>query len=102
MTVLSPWLRSGPSPRTRQDLTGLPKGQIDALAAHHRVLAVGQRRDTVKEQPGRPAPYRDVAMLQPKPARLVGALQPAEQEDRRQAKRHRDDRRVEILLVPVL
>ena len=39
---------------------------------------------------------------QPKPARFVAALQAAEQEDRRQAQRDRDDRRAEIVLVLVL
>jgi len=40
----------------------LPKGQVDALAAESCVLAVGERRDTVKEQPRRPAPHHDIAM----------------------------------------
>jgi hypothetical protein len=64
--------------------------------------AVGERRDAVEEQSRRSAPHRDVGMFQPKPLRLVAALQPAEHEDRRQAQRHRDDRRTEIVLVPVL
>ena len=68
----------------------------------HGVLAVGERRDAVKEQPRRSAPYHDVAMLQPVTARLVATLQSAEQEDRGQPERHRDDRRGKILLVLVL
>src|SRR5260370_4932229 len=55
-------------------LARLAKGQIDALAAQHGVFAIGQRRDTVEEQPRRPAPYRDVGMVQPKATRLVAAL----------------------------
>src|SRR5260370_14682957 len=82
--------------------TRFAKRQIDALPAQQRVLAVGERRDAVKPQPRRPAPYRDIAMLQPEPARLVAALQSAEQEVRGQAQRHRDDRRGKILLVLVL
>ena len=46
----------------------LAERQVDALAAHQRVLAVGERRDAVKEQPRRPAPDHDVAMLQPEAA----------------------------------
>ena len=42
------------------------------------MLAVRQWSDAVKDKPRRAAPYRDVAMLQPKPARLIAALQPAE------------------------
>src|SRR5207248_2439992 len=42
----------------------LAKGQIDPLPAQKRMLAVGQRRDAMEEQPGRPAPHRDVAVLQ--------------------------------------
>ena len=57
------------------------------------MLAVGERRDAVKGQPRRPAPHHDIAMLEPKAARLVAALQTAEQEDRGQSQRHRDDRR---------
>src|SRR5262245_15930139 len=60
----------------------LPKGQVDALSAKHRVLTVGKRRDTVEEQPRRPAPDDDIAMLQPIALRLVAALQAAELEDR--------------------
>ena len=78
------------------------KRQIDALPAQQRMLAVGERRDAVKHKPRRPAPYHDIAMLEPKAARLVAALQSAEQEDRGQAQRHRDDRRGKILLVLVL
>src|SRR5258708_12508274 len=66
------------------------------------MFAISEWRDAMKPEPRRPAPYRDVAMLQPKPARFVAALQPAEQEDRGQAQRHRDDRRAEIVLVLVL
>src|SRR5580700_7031913 len=66
------------------------------------MLTVGERRDAMKEKPGRPAPYHDIAMLQPIASRLVAAFYSAEQEDRRQAQRNRDDRRAEIGLVLVL
>ena len=61
------------------------KRQIDALPAQQRMLAVGERRYAMKRQPRRPAPHRDVAMLEPEAARLVAAREPAEQEGRRQA-----------------
>src|SRR5882672_8734906 len=80
----------------------LAKSQVDALAAHQRVYAIGKRRNAVKEQPRRAAPDHDVAMLQPVTPCLVGALQAAEQEDRGQSERYRDDRRGKILLVLVL
>src|SRR5580704_17314577 len=80
----------------------LAEREIDALPAQHGLLAVGQWCDAVKRQPRRAAPYRDVAMLQPKPVRFVAALQSAEQKNRRQAQRHRDDRRGQIKLVLVL
>src|ERR1700723_291184 len=80
----------------------LAEREIDALLAKHRMLAVGQWRDAVKRQPRRTAPDCDVAMLQPKPVRFVAALQSAEQKNRRQAQRHRDDRRGQIKLVHVL
>ena len=50
--------------------------QVDALAAQQGVLAVGERRDAVKDQPRRAAPDRDIAMLQPEALRLVAALSP--------------------------
>src|SRR5580658_8040265 len=40
--------------------------EIDALPAQQGMLAVGQWCDAVKRQPRRAAPYRDIAMLQPK------------------------------------
>src|ERR1700687_1851747 len=66
------------------------------------MLTVRERRDAVKPEPRRPAPHRDVTMLQPKPKRFVAALQSAEQEDRGQAQRYRDDGCAEIGLVLVL
>src|SRR5216683_8217150 len=83
-------------------LSHLPERQIDTLPAHHSVLAVGEWCDAVKRQPRRAAPHRDVAVLDPKPPRPVAALGSAEQEDRGQAQRDRDDRRGEIGLVLVL
>src|SRR5260370_7410170 len=82
--------------------TRFAKRQIDALPAQQGMLAVGERRDAVKPEPRRPAPYRDIAMLQAEAARFVAALQSAEQEDRGQAQRDRDDRSGKILLVLVL
>src|SRR6266700_1051705 len=80
----------------------LAEGEIDALPPHDRVLAVGERRYAVKKQPRWSAPDHDVAMVQAKATRLVRAFQPAEQEDRGQPQRDRDDRRSKILLVAVL
>src|ERR1700730_736110 len=88
--------------RARENSARPAKRQIDALPADKRVLAIGKRSDAVEEQPRRPAPHHDVAMRQPISLRLVAALQSAEQEDRRQAERYRDDRLTKILLVPVL
>src|SRR5579863_320906 len=88
--------------RSRFSSPHLPERQVDTLPAHQRMLAVGKRRDAVKVEPRRAAPYSDVAMLQPEPARFVAAHQSAEQESRGQAERHRYDRRAEIELVPVL
>src|SRR4051794_27383899 len=68
------------------------KGQVDARTAECAVLAVRQRGNAVEEKPRRPAPHDDVAMGQPKPPWLVAALGAAEQEDRRQPERDRDDR----------
>src|SRR3974390_3133785 len=83
-------------------LARLAESQIDAPASEQRMLAIGKGRNAMKEKPRRPAPHDDVAMQQPTPLRLVAAHWPTEQEDRRQSQRHRDDRCVEILLVPVL
>jgi hypothetical protein len=60
----------------------LAEGQIDALVAQQIVFTVRKRRDTVKEQPRRSAPHHDVTVFKPISPRLVGAFQPAEQEDR--------------------
>src|SRR5438132_13657144 len=78
------------------------KSQVDTLAAHDSMSAIGERGYAVEEQPRRAAPDHDVAVLQPVTVRLVGALWPAEQEYRRQAPRHRHDPRGQILPVPVL
>src|ERR1700761_1675980 len=83
-------------------LSRLAESQIDALAAEQRVLAIGERRHTMEEQPRRAAPDHDIAVLQPVANGLVRSLQATEHEDRRQAQRHRDDRRGEILLIAVL
>src|SRR5579862_1724853 len=66
------------------------------------MVAFRQRRNTVIEQPRRPAPHRDIAVLQPKPARLVTSLQATKHEDRGQAQRDRDDRSAEIKFVLIL
>src|SRR5215212_1225227 len=60
----------------------LAKRQIYALPAYQGVLAVHERRDTVKGKPRRSAPHRHVAMLNAKAVWFVAALQSAEQEDR--------------------
>src|SRR5229473_42053 len=80
----------------------LAEGQIDALAAQQSMLAIGERRDTVKEQPRRPAPHHDIAVLEPVSLRLVGAHKSAEKEDCRQSERHRDDGVSEIAFVLVM
>src|SRR5665213_951124 len=80
----------------------LAKRQVDAPAAEHGVLAVRKRRDAVKEKPRRAAPYHDIAVFEPEAAGLVAALGAAEQEDRGQPQRNRDDGCREILLVLVL
>src|SRR5664279_6431124 len=80
----------------------LAERQIDTLPAGQCVLTVRQRGYAVKGQPGRAAPYHDVAMLEPVPARSVAALRSAEQEDGGQPQRNRHDGAAEIGLVPVL
>ena len=71
--VHKPMERFFPSPTKGEGrLPRLAKGQVDALAAHQGVLAVGKRGDAVEEQPRRSAPYHDIAMLQPVAARFVG------------------------------
>ena len=79
------------------------EGQIDAAIAGQRIVAVGQRRDAVINQPIRTAPNDDVAALQRNAPRPVAAAVAAEQEYRRQSERNRDDRRgqVALVLVPV-
>src|SRR6185437_14413343 len=64
-------------------LASLAKRQIDALAAKQRVLAIGKRRDAVKNEARWPAPDHDIAMLQAVAHRLVRALQAAPEEGRR-------------------
>src|SRR6201982_4176107 len=71
-------------------LTRFSKRQVDTPATEQGMLAVGERRDAVKEHPRRPAPHHDVAVLQPKALRPVAAPWSAPQENRRQAKRHRN------------
>src|SRR2546426_10551380 len=78
------------------------KSQVDALAAHDSMFAIGKRGYAVEEQPRRAAPDHDVAVLQPVTVRLVGALWAAAQKNSRQGHRHRHERRGKILLVPVL
>src|SRR5947208_4139854 len=85
-------------------MSGSPAGRsiVDALPAQQGVFALGQRRDAVEEQPRRPAPYRDIAMLQTKPLWLVAALDAAEHKDSRQPERDRNDRRAKVFFVLVL
>src|SRR5215203_1067945 len=80
----------------------LAESQVDALPPQHGMVAVRERCDAMEEQPRRPAPHRDIAMIKPKPAWLVAALDAAEHEDGRQPQRDRDDRRAKIPLVLVL
>src|SRR5262245_39514150 len=78
-------------------LAHLAEGEVDAPAAEHWMLALGKRRHAMKGQPRRPAPDHDVAMHQAIAHGLVRSLQPAPQEDRGQAERHRDDRLIVVL-----
>src|SRR5581483_1980766 len=80
----------------------LAKRQIETLRSHHGVIAFGERRDAVIEQPRRSAPHRDIAMLEAKAPRLVAPLQAAEHENRRQTERYRDNRRAEVEFILVL
>src|SRR5262249_25656817 len=83
-------------------LTRFSKRQVDTPAAEQGMLAVGEQRDAVKEQPRRPAPHHDVAVFQPEALRPVAAPWSAPQENRGQAKRHRNNRLVEVFLVAIL
>src|SRR3954449_4749254 len=79
----------------------LSKSQVDALPSEQRVFAVGKRRYAMEKQPRRPAPYHDIAMLQPVALRLVAAFGAAEHEDGGQAQRDRHDGRGVVLFVLV-
>src|SRR5687767_14896894 len=64
--VWVPALRSSAksaAPRPGHASPRFSKSQVDALAAHDRVFAIGERRHAVKEQPRRAAPNHDVAVL---------------------------------------
>src|SRR3546814_16651770 len=65
-------------------------------------LACPEGRDAVMGEAAAATPYGDVAALQPNSPRSVAAGGAAEQEDRRQAERDRDDGRLEVALVAVL
>src|SRR3546814_13019519 len=80
--------------------TGLAEREIDPLRAQQRMLAVLERQYTVMAQPVHAAPDDDVAVREWHARGLVRTRRPAEQERRRQAERHRHDRRVEIAFAP--
>src|SRR5579859_7616685 len=86
----------------QSELARLAEGQVDTLAAEQRVLAIGEWRDTMEDQPRGSTPDDDVAMLQAVARSLISAFQSTPQEDRVQAERDGDDRRVIILFVAVL
>ena len=66
------------------------------------MLRFFQRRHAVVAQPAGPAPNDDVAVREGHAQRSLVALQSTEQEHRRHAERHRDDRLREVPLVFVL
>src|SRR3546814_5573491 len=76
--------------------TGLAEREVDPLRAQQRMLAVLERQYAVMAQPVHAAPDDDVAVREWHARGLVRTRRPAEQERRRQAERHRHDRRVEI------
>ena len=80
----------------------LAECEVDAAAADQGMISLADWCDAMKGQPCSPAPYCDVAMFKPVTPRPIAAQCAAEQEDRRQAKRDRDDGRGEVLLVLVL
>jgi hypothetical protein len=58
-----------------------PEREVDPAAPELRVFAIFERRDAVKEETGRPAPYHDVAMPEGVLRYRIGALWSSEQED---------------------
>ena len=70
-----------------------PEVRLMRQAPEQRMLAVLQRHHAVERQPRRAAPHHDVAVRERNRRVPVGALRAAEQEHRRQAERHRHDRR---------
>ena len=57
----------------KASLTGLAEGQVDAAAAEQDMLAAGQWRDAVEDQPRRSAPHHDVPMFKAIARGLVAA-----------------------------
>src|SRR5438046_3544549 len=80
----------------------LAKSQVDALLAEQIMMCRLERLHAVIAQAIGAAPDHDVAVLERYAAGLVGPFQPAEQKNRRNAERDRDDRRTEVALVLVL
>src|SRR4051794_24923578 len=78
------WSRQQRKAFNAQSSTGLAERQIDALGAHHRMLALGQRRDAVIGQTGWTAPDDDVAMGETVALLGLAPGQATEQEGRRQ------------------
>src|SRR2546428_3501004 len=68
------------------------ESQVDTLAAHDSMSAIGERGYAVEEQPRRAAPDHDVAVLQPVTVRLFGGPSPAPKKNRREARGHRPHR----------
>jgi hypothetical protein len=61
-----------------------------------------QRQHAVMPLPRRSIPHHDIAVRQGHTHRGVAALQPAKQENGRQAQRHRDDGLIEIAFIAIL
>src|SRR5438445_611809 len=80
----------------------LAKSQVDALLAEQIMMCRLERLHAVIAQAIGAAPDHDVAVLERYAAGPVGPFQPAEQKNRRNAERDRDDRRTEVALVLVL
>lgn len=53
------------------DLERLAERQVDPAAAGKRIIAIGERRNAMKRQARWSAPYNDIAVFEPHPARPV-------------------------------
>src|SRR6266545_4852982 len=81
---------------------GRAERQIDPVMTGERMVSIGERLDPVEGEPCRATPHDNITALQPHATWPIVTTRAAEEKDRRQPERDRDDRRAEVALVPVL